>query len=146
MASMMVQTNLILFVRLTSTHMLSYIVFILFVRLTSTNVLDCVCLVLFKIHQRGVQWKQGVVIYIMLYTSSLYSTTPIHCTSLPLHPPVMNTQFRGRHPDSPSSCGRHADILCYCYIWINNISLSLYIYMYIYMHIYICIYICIYII
>ena len=28
----------------------------------------------------------------LLYTSLLYSTTPIHCTPLPLHPPVMNTQ------------------------------------------------------
>ena len=45
-----------------------------------------------KIHQRGEQWKQCVVMYMMLYTSLLYNTTPIHCTSLPLHPPVMNTQ------------------------------------------------------
>ena len=45
-----------------------------------------------KIHQRGVQWKQAVVIYMMLYTSLLYDTTPIHCTPLPLHPPVMHTQ------------------------------------------------------
>ena len=40
-----------------------------------------------KIHQRGVQWKQGVVIYMLLYTSLLYNTTPIHaprshCTPL----------------------------------------------------------------
>ena len=42
--------------------------------------------------QRGVQWKQGVVIYMMLYTSLLYNTTPIHCTPLPLHPPVLNTR------------------------------------------------------
>ena len=42
----------------------------------------------------GVQWKQGVVIYWMLYTSLLYNATPIHCTPLPLHPPVMNTQAR----------------------------------------------------
>ena len=28
----------------------------------------------------------------ILYTSLLYDTTPIHCTPLPLHPPVMNTQ------------------------------------------------------
>ena len=39
----------------------------------------------------GVQWKQGVVIYMMLHTSLLYQTTPSaappsHCT-----PPVMNT-------------------------------------------------------
>ena len=45
----------------------------------------------FKIHQRGVQWKQGVAIYMMIYTSLLCNTTPIHCTPLPLHPPVMNT-------------------------------------------------------
>ena len=48
-----------------------------------------------KIHQRGVQWKQGVVIYIMLYTILLYKTIPIHCTPLRLHPPLMNTQIQG---------------------------------------------------
>ena len=53
----------------------------------------------FKIHQKGVQWKQGVVIYMMLYTSSLYNTTAIHCTLLPLHPPVMNTH---EYPAAPS--------------------------------------------
>ena len=36
----------------------------------------------FKIHQRGVQWKQGVVVYMLLDTSVLYDTTPIHCTPL----------------------------------------------------------------
>ena len=41
---------------------------------------------LLKIHQRGVQWKQGVVVYIMLY-ALLHDATPIHCTPLPLHPP-----------------------------------------------------------
>ena len=46
----------------------------------------------FYIPQRGVQWKQGVVIYVVLYTSLLYNATSIHCTPLPLHPPVMNTQ------------------------------------------------------
>ena len=45
-----------------------------------------------KIHQRGVQWKQGVVICMLLRTSSLHNTTPIHCTPLPMHPPMMNTQ------------------------------------------------------
>ena len=49
---------------------------------------------LLYIPQREVQWKQGVVIYTMLYTSLLYDTTPIHCTPLPLHPPVMNTHLR----------------------------------------------------
>ena len=45
-----------------------------------------------KILQRGVQWKQGVVIYLTWYTSLLYDTTPIHCPPLPLHPPVMSIQ------------------------------------------------------
>ena len=48
---------------------------------------------IFQDYQRGVQWKQGVVIYMMLYTIILYYTTPIHCTPLPLHPTVMNTQL-----------------------------------------------------
>ena len=46
----------------------------------------------FTIHQRGVQWKQGVVVYIVLSAVLLYNTTPIHCTPLRLHPPLMNTQ------------------------------------------------------
>ena len=49
--------------------------------------------IILKIQQRGAQWKQGVVIYMMLYTSLLCNTTPIHCTRLPLHPPVMNTHI-----------------------------------------------------
>ena len=43
-----------------------------------------------KIHQRGVQWKRGVVIYMMLHTSSLHHAAHIHCTPFPLHPLVMN--------------------------------------------------------
>ena len=35
----------------------------------------------------GVQWKQGVAMYMMLCPSLLYNTTPIHCTPLRLHPP-----------------------------------------------------------
>ena len=41
----------------------------------------------------GVQWKQGVVIYMMSHTSLLYDTIPIHCTLLPLHPPLPSIQF-----------------------------------------------------
>ena len=48
-----------------------------------------------KIHQRGVQWKQGVVICMMLYTSLSYNTAPIRCTPLPLHPPC------NEYPDCP---------------------------------------------
>ena len=44
-----------------------------------------------KTHQRGVQWKQGVVICMMSYASLLCNTTPIHCTPLPLHPLCMCT-------------------------------------------------------
>ena len=45
------------------------------------------------IPQRGVQWKQGAVIYMTLYTSSLYNTTPTHCTPDPLHPPLQSIHF-----------------------------------------------------
>ena len=45
--------------------------------------------------QRGVQWKQGVVVYMTLYTIWLHNTTPIHCTPDPLHPPLQSIQ-RGR--------------------------------------------------
>ena len=51
----------------------------------------------------GAQLKQGVVIYKMFYTSLLYITTPIHCTPLPLHPPVTNTQLQ---PQRSQSAGR----------------------------------------
>ena len=44
-----------------------------------------------KIRQRGVQLKQGAVICMLLFTSLLYDTSPIHCTPLPLHLPAMNT-------------------------------------------------------
>ena len=44
------------------------------------------CQVLY-ILQRGVQWKQGVAIYIMLYVVLLHDTTPIHCTPPPTTPP-----------------------------------------------------------
>ena len=46
------------------------------------------------------QWKQGVVVYIILQAVLLYNTTPIHCTPLPLHPPVMDTR-RSEAKDDP---------------------------------------------
>ena len=54
-----------------------------------------------KIHQRGVQWKQGVVMCVLLCTTLLCNTTPIHFTPLRLHPPLMNTHQR-EYPKSPS--------------------------------------------
>ena len=42
--------------------------------------------------QRGVQWKHGVVIGMVLCTILLYNATPIHCTPLPLHPPLQSIQ------------------------------------------------------
>ena len=39
------------------------------------------------------QWKQGVVVYIMLYAVLLHNTTPINCTPLPLHPSLMSTHI-----------------------------------------------------
>ena len=55
--------------------------------------------------QRGVQWKQGVVICMVLYTILLYDTTPIHCTPLRLQPPVINTQ------SGPMDVNRRATII-----------------------------------
>ena len=36
-----------------------------------------------KIHQRGVQWKQDVVMCMLLYTILFYNTTAIHCNEYP---------------------------------------------------------------
>ena len=110
-----------------------------------------------KIHQRGVQWKQGVVFYMMLYTSLSYSTTPIHFTPLPLHPPGMSTQQHFcRLRRSPSALPRTVSFsyyyhyyyyyyyYCYIHIYIYIcicIFVSVYIYIYIYMYIYMYIYI-----
>ena len=40
-----------------------------------------------------------VVICMVLYTMSLYNTSPIRCTPLPLHPPVMNIQSDGANSE-----------------------------------------------
>ena len=56
--------------------------------------------------QRGVQWKHGVVIRVVLYTILLYNTIPIHCTPLPLHPPVMNTHTRRSPGGVGLSCAK----------------------------------------
>ena len=50
--------------------------------------------VVLYILQRGVQWKQGVVICMVLYIILLCNTTPIHCTPLPLHPPLQSIHVR----------------------------------------------------
>ena len=96
----------------------------------------------------------------MLYTSLLYNTTPIHCTPLPLHAPVINTQVHlahrgeGRARDAaargPDVRGRRVDIYIYIYIYVERererlyiyiyLSLSLYIYIYIYIHNYVFVY------
>ena len=62
----------------------------------------CVSLLLVKIHRRGVQWKQGVVVYIMLKAVLLYNTTPIQCTPLRLHPPPTAPHF-DKYPGAASA-------------------------------------------
>ena len=47
------------------------------------------------IPQRGVQWKQGVVMYMTLCASLLHNTTQIHGTPDPLHPPLQSIQAGG---------------------------------------------------
>ena len=109
------------------------------------------------IHRRGVQWKQGVVIYMMLHTNLLYNTTPIHCTPLSLHPPVMNTQqLRRRKPRRVRRWARRSErgrssplalhiryvllcvcmLLCVCIIIIFTIITTIIIILYIYIYIY----------
>ena len=61
----------------------------------------------FKIHQRGVQRKQGVVMHMMLCTGLLYDTTPIRCTPLPLHP-ACNEYPAGRAAAREVSAARSA--------------------------------------
>ena len=125
--------------------------------------------------QRGVQWKQGVVVYIILYTSLLYNTTPIHCTPLPLHRPVMNTQIsclfdcidnrgpralraaRRRGPLCGQKLNSYTHIyvcihICIIYIYIyiciereREIHKYIYIYMYVWVYVYMCVYIYIHI-
>ena len=53
---------------------------------------------LLKIHQRGVQWKQGVVVYIISYAVVLYNTT-----SYPLHPPP-TAPPSAEYPDLSAIC------------------------------------------
>ena len=50
----------------------------------------------FYILQRGVQWKQGVVICMVLYTILLHNTTPIHCTPRSTAPPFAECPLMGR--------------------------------------------------
>ena len=64
--------------------------------------------------QRGVQWKQGVVVWMVLYASLLYNTTSIHCTPLRLHPPLQSIQPKARY--------YYYNInYCYYYYYIINV-------------------------
>jgi len=57
----------------------------------------------------GVQWKQGVVASVMLCTASLENAAPNHCTPLPLHPTLLNTQRAGSGPQGvPRRRGRES--------------------------------------
>ena len=106
----------------------------------------------FYIPQRGVQWKQGVVVCMVLCTSLLYNTTPIHCTPDPLHPPLQSIQREGEMSCRCSCPGCLIIIivllllllLSYIYIYIYIVThLCIYIYIYTYTHVYVCI--CMYI-
>ena len=93
------------------------------------------------------QWKQGVVNYIMLYHSLLYCTTPhpLHLppTALPFDEyPIMRTRRPSWPPAStaPTSCGSPATRPWYKHVYIY-IYIYTYIHIYIYIHTYIYIYI-----
>ena len=84
--------------------------------------------------QRGVQWKQGVVIWMVLYTILLYNTTPIHCTPLWWIPNIIgqfSKSFKGLVLvvlPLPIDDSHYMYITIYIYIYT-------YIYIYIYSHI-----------
>ena len=85
----------------------------------------------FYILQRGVQWKQGVVVYMMFLSVLLCNTTPIHCTPLRLHPPLMNTQvWRIRHGRAGTDASDRQLRATH-----RIICVSIYIYIYIHIHI-----------
>ena len=63
----------------------------------------------FKINQRGVQWKQGVVIHMMIYTLVLLNGT----TPLPLHPPPTAPPCN-EYPISPYCRSPSVCSLCWC--------------------------------
>ena len=90
------------------------------------------------IPQRGVQWKQGVVTYMTLYTSLLYNTTSIHCTSDPLHPPLQSIQTARQSARQPGGCLAASRIYIYIYIYMYT-YLSLHICIYIYIHMFVCV-------
>ena len=104
------------------------------------------------IPQTGVQWKQGVVVHIVLCAVLLYNTTPIHRTPLRLHPfdeyPACAVGHRGQKAASPAEFRRISGMIPTCVQDSNRIpaaqaalSLSLYIYIYIHTYMYVCIYI-----
>ena len=103
-------------------------------------VIIIIIIIIVKIHQRGVQWKQAVVICMMLYTSLLYNTTPRHCTPPPTALPCNEYPFL----ELPEVQGRLICTYIYIYVYIY-IYICIYIYIYIYMCIYIYIYLFMYI-
>ena len=73
----------------------------------------------------------------MLYTSCLDNATPIHFTTLPLHPPVMNTHTVAKASSNfPEQCLTRRPPLRSTYLSLC-LSLYIYIYIYTYVHIYI---------
>ena len=76
----------------------------------------------FHILQRGVQWKQGVVICMVLHTTLLYNTAPIHCNPSDCTPlcrvSILSSRIgRGRN----SSC-YYTYIYIYIYAVVNCLS------------------------
>ena len=86
--------------------------------------------------QRGVQWKQGVVVYIILQAVLL---PPIHCTPLRLHPfdeypqPTKDKRARKRLRSRlmPATVSYVFDLSILCLLLILYMCIYIYIYIYI---------------
>ena len=88
-----------------------------------------------EVAQREVQWTQGVVMYMMLYASSLYNTTPIRCIPPPTAPPCNEYPFVMA---DPYCAEQFCQVSSYSYNYVSARLLdNLYdTYMYIYIYIY----------
>ena len=123
---------------------LKHFSFVLFFRVSIRNVPSSLALRVLScgiasrfIKGGEVQWQQGVVIYMMLYTSLLYDTTPIRCP-LRLHPPVMNTQLQSvARKMSLTTVSLSLSLYIYIYRCITHTYIVIYIYIYIYIYVYV---------
>ena len=101
-----------------------------------TMVVMRICVTI-KMHQRGVQWKQGVVVHIIVCVLLLHNATPIHCTPSAEYPnesTIRTEEFSARKVASQSPRGgREQEVLLYHIVVEHSMCcVCIFIYIYIY--------------